>query len=175
MNPYYSLLLTAVLLLVWGILTLNALIRARALVDDARSKLNLLLKHRFDLIPSTAAAMKEYISDEALERLIQVRNAAVYTSPFDIPAQAQASAAMSQALQKIMDVAVPDVKESLAALKEVEEDLQVGYNVYNTAVQLYNAQCTFFPSKLIAGAFHFTPKAYFESIVSNKDTQVTAP
>lgn len=171
MNMYYSLLLIAFCLLVWGIVTLNALIRTRASVDDARSEIARLLKRRFDLIPSAATAMKAYLNEETLEGLLQVRNAAVYTSPLDIAAQAQASAAMSRALRQVIDLATPDFQESLAALKKLEGDLQTGCDAYNAAVRVYNAQCASFPSNLIAGVFHFTPKAYFESLVSKRDTK----
>ncbi|WP_169704833.1 LemA family protein [Runella slithyformis] len=166
---YYSLLLIAFCLSVWGIVTLNALIRARASVDESRSEIALLLKRRFDLIPGAATVLKTHINDEALEGLLQVRNAAVYTSPLDIAAQAQASAAMSDALRKVMDLAVPDsdaqeknnVKESLAALEKVEVNLQTGCKVYNNAVGKYNLLCESFPSNLIAHLFHFTKKNLF--------------
>ena len=52
MTPLYLTAGAALLLLLWGVLTYNALVRARNRVDQAWSGVDVQLKRRRDLVPN---------------------------------------------------------------------------------------------------------------------------
>ncbi|AXE21411.1 LemA family protein [Runella rosea] len=172
MNPFYIILSVAALLLIGGIAIYNGLVSGRALVDEAWSGISVQLKRRFDLIPNLVTTVKGYAKHESetLEKVIQLRNAAVYASPLDVSAQAQASAALSQGLRSVFALAenYPDLKANQnfadlqAAVEKIEDDLQNSRRYYNATVRDYNTKCDSFPSNLVAGLFHFSKKMFFE-------------
>ncbi|WP_428662155.1 LemA family protein [Runella sp.] len=173
MNLFYILFFIAALGLIWGISIYHDLIRSRALVDEAWSGISEQLKRRFGLIPKLIGVLKNYGKgdSEPLEKVNQLRNAAAYTSPFDIPAQAQASEALSQGLRTIFALAENDndlkaitaFTEIQTALQKVEHDLQHNRRSYNAIVREYNIKCESFPSNVIAYLLQFSKKAFFES------------
>ncbi len=180
MNPFYIILSVAVLLLIGGITIYNGLVSGRVLVDEAWSGISVQLKRRFDLIPNLVTTVKGYAKHESetLEKVIQLRNAAVYASPLDVSAQAQASAALSQGLRSVFALAenYPDLKANQnfadlqAAVEKIEDDLQNSRRYYNATVRDYNTKCDSFPSNLVAGLFHFTKKTFFE-LASPEESQ----
>lgn len=180
MNPFYIILSVAALLLIGGIAIYNGLVSGRALVDEAWSGISVQLKRRFDLIPNLVTTVKGYAKHESetLEKVIQLRNAAVYTSPLDVSAQAQASAALSQGLRSVFALAenYPDLKANQnfadlqAAVEKIEDDLQNSRRYYNATVRDYNTKCDSFPSNVVAKVFHFTKKTFFE-LTNPKESQ----
>lgn len=172
MNPFYILFLIAVFMLIWCFIAYNALIRSRALTDEAWRGIRGQLKRRFDLIPQLAEAVKDSTKEQtkAVENIIQLRNKAIYTSPFDVSAQARASAALSEGLQTVFTLSENDfnVKASPAFMQlrttwvQIEADLQSCCNDYNAAVRDYNAKCDAFPSNLSARLLQLTKKTDFE-------------
>ncbi len=172
MNPFYIVLLLIALALIWAIMAYNGLISGRILADEAWSGISVQLKRRFDLIPNLVATVKGYAKHEAdtLEKVIQARNTAVYASPLDVTAQAQASAALSQNLKGVFALAenYPELKASQpfielqTAMEEIEDHLQNSRRYYNATVRDYNTKCEQFPSSLIAGFFKFSVKTFFQ-------------
>lgn len=173
MNLFFILFFIAALGLIRCISIYHDLIRSRASVDEAWSSISEQLKRRFGLIPKLIDVLKSHGKgdSESLEKVNQLRNAAAYTSPFDIPAQAQASEALSQGLRTIFSLAENDTDlktvtsfaEIQAALQKVENDLQHNRRSYNAVVRAYNIKCESFPSSLIAYLLQFSKKAFFES------------
>ena len=68
-----------VLLIVWGIMTYNGLVRGLNKVEEAFSTMDVYLKKRYDLIPNLVETIKGYAKHESetLEKVIRARNLAV--------------------------------------------------------------------------------------------------
>lgn len=161
------------LLLVFGVIFMyNRLVKLRNLVDEAWSGISVQLKRRFDLIPNLVEAVKGYAGHEksTLENVINLRNAAMSAAPGDVTQQSQANAALSQGIKGIFALAenYPDLKanqnfiELQKALETVEDNLQNSRRYYNGSVRDLNTSCETFPSVLIANAFGFAKRDFFE-------------
>jgi LemA protein len=162
----------ALILLIWVVMMYNQLVKLRNLVDEAWSGISVQLKRRFDLIPNLVETVKGYAGHEksTLENVIHLRNAAMNAAPGDVAQLAQANAALSQGIKGVFALAenYPDLKanqnfiELQNALQTVEDNLQNSRRYYNACVRDLNTACESFPSVLIANAFGFAKRAFFE-------------
>ena len=102
-----------VLVVVFGIVAYNGLIRGRNQVENAWSQIDVQLKRRIDLIPNLVETVKGYATHEkeTLDRVIQARNSAI-SAPSTPNAQAQADTALTGALRQVfaLSEAYPDLK-----------------------------------------------------------------
>lgn len=160
------------LLLIGVVVMYNNLVKLRNLAEEAWSGISVQLKRRYDLIPNLVETVKGYASHEktALENVIKLRNAAMSAAPGDVSQQGQANAALSQGIKGIFALAenYPDLKanqnfiELQKALESVEDNLQNSRRYYNGCVRNLNTACETFPSVLIANAFGFQKRDFFE-------------
>ena len=121
---YFLIVLGIVVVLVlFGILAFNGLVRRRNQVENAWSQIDVQLKRRLDLIPNLVETVKAYASHEktTLDAVIQARNAAI-AAPQNPVAQAQADNALTGALRQVfaLSEAYPDLKanQNFLALQE---------------------------------------------------------
>ncbi len=159
------------LVVVLFVVQYNALVRLRNRIENAWAQIDVQLKRRWDLIPNLVETVKGYAGHEkeTLERVIQARNAALAAEG---PAAAARSENMlSGALRQLfaLSEAYPDLKANQNFL-ELQEELtategRIAYarQYYNDTVLRYNDKIQTFPGVLIAGAFGFTPREYFEA------------
>lgn len=159
-----------VVVLLWGILIFNRLVRARALVREAWSGIKVQLRRRADLVPNLVSTVQGYATHEKtlLNELTARRGEALQAAtPADA---AQASAALSGALGRIMVVAeaYPELKADAnfrqlqEELSEVETELQGARRYYNATVRDLNTSVGSFPTMLIAKPLGFHEEAFFE-------------
>lgn len=159
-----------VLLLVWGILLYNRLVRLRVEVDQGWANIDVQLRRRYDLIPNLVETVKGYAEHErgVFERVTQARTAAMGAKG---PAQAgEANSFLAQALGGLFAVAenYPDLKASAnflqlqTELANVEEVLAAARRYYNATVAQYNATQHTVPSNLVAAIGPFAPAEFFE-------------
>jgi LemA protein len=88
----------------------------------------------------------------------------------DVAARAQAEGALSGALGRLFALSenYPDLKASAnflglqQQLSDLENELQMARRYYNGAVRNLNVLVQSFPGNLIAGAFGFSPRDFFE-------------
>jgi LemA protein len=150
----------------------NGLVRARQMVQEAWSGIDVQLKRRADLIPNLVETVKGYASHEkeALERVTEMRARAQNVPTGDIQGRAVAEGMLSQALGRLLAVAeaYPDLKASQnfaelqRALETTERDIQMARRYYNGSVRELNTKVESFPSNLVAGQFGFAKADYFE-------------
>lgn len=150
----------------------NGLVRARQMVQEAWSGIDVQLKRRADLIPNLVETVKGYASHEkeALERVTEMRARAQNVPAGDIQGRAAAEGMLSQALGRLLAVAeaYPDLKASQnfaelqRALETTERDIQMARRYYNGSVRELNTKVESFPSNLVAGQFGFAKADYFE-------------
>ncbi len=148
----------------------NSLIQLKNKVDEGWADIETQLKRRYDLIPNMVETVKGYAKHESgtFEAVTQARNAAMNAkTPED---KIQAENALSGTLKTLFAVAenYPELKanqnfmELQATLKEVEEKLQLSRRYYNATVRDFNTKIEIFPNNIIAGAFHFARRNFFE-------------
>lgn len=167
-------LLLVVLVLVAGyvIYAYNALVRARQMVREAWSGIDVQLKRRADLIPNLIETVKGYAAHErgTLDEVTELRTRAQSIPRDDVAGRAQVEGALTQALGRLFAVAeaYPDLKANQnfaqlqTTLETTEGEIQMARRYYNGAARDMNIKVESFPSNLIAGPFGFEKAEYFE-------------
>lgn len=152
-----------VLLLIWLVLIYNGLVRLRALVREAFSGITVQLRRRADLIPNLVSTVEGYAAHEraVLDEVTAHRADAVNAK--GVGATAQADAAMSGLIGKVIAVAeaYPELKADAnfrqlqSELAEIEDELAGARRYYNATVRDLNTSVQSFPNLLVAGPFGF--------------------
>jgi LemA protein len=160
-----------VLLVLYAIFSYNRLVQLRNRIDAAWSQIDVQLRRRYDLIPNLVETVKGYAAHEreTLEAVTKARQQAVQAQ--GIEEQAQAENMLTQALRQLFAVAeaYPDLKanQNFLALQEeltgTEGRIAFARQFYNEQVLSYDNLTEQFPTNIIASAFSFTPKPYFET------------
>ena len=160
-------------LLVLGVLVMyNRFVRQRTLVDESWGGIDVELTRRHDLIPQLVETVRGYAAHEqaVLTVLVEAREAAA-AHHADSPAHRQGyEDSLGGALQQVLArvEAYPDLQASqgfLALQRELtntEDRIAASRRFYNGNVRAYNTRVGTFPSNLVAGAFRFRPREFFE-------------
>jgi LemA protein len=149
----------------------NGLVGLRNKIENAFAQIDVQLKRRHDLIPNLVETVKGYATHEkeTFERVIAARNAAVNaTGP---AAQAGAENVLTGALKSLIAVAeaYPELRASeqfadlQRQLAETEDRIAYSRGYYNDIVRTYNTKVETFPSSIVANAFKFSKRQYFEA------------
>jgi LemA protein len=159
-----------VLLLLWAVAIYNGLVRLRQLVREAFSGITVQLRRRADLIPNLVETVKGYASHEreTFDAITAQRAAA--TSAGNVAATAQADAAMTGLLGRLMAVAeaYPELKADANfrqlqdELSSIEGELQSARRYYNATARDLNTKVSSFPDMLFAGPMGFKEEPYYE-------------
>ena len=163
-------LVVVALIVLYGVLAYNGMVRSRNMVDEAWSGIDVQLKRRHDLIPNLVETVKGYAAHEkeVFENVSAARSAAI--SAQGPAAQAQAETALNGALGRLFAVAeaYPQLRaaESFTQLQQelanTEDQIAASRRIYNGNVQAYNTKIQVFPNSLLAGPFGFTRREFFE-------------
>ena len=148
----------------------NRLVALRALVREAFSGITVQLRRRADLIPNLVEAVKGYAAHEreTFEQISANRGAA--TGAGSVPATAQADAAMTGMLGRLMAVAeaYPALKADANfrqlqdQLSSIESELQSARRYYNATARDLNTAAVSFPGVLMAGPMGFKEEPYYD-------------
>lgn len=148
----------------------NRLVYLRNRTSKAWSQIDVQLKRRHDLILNYVEAVKGYAKHESstLEGVARARSAAVNAT--SVGERAEAEAALNATMRSLYAVveANPDLKANQnflslqSNLKETEDKLAAARNEYNEDVLTYNTCVQSFPTNLIAFAFRFKARDFFE-------------
>lgn len=171
MDPLIILLIVAVVLGGWLIVTYNGLVRDRNKVDNAWGQVEVQLQRRYDLIPNLVETVKGYATHEreTFERVIQARSGAQRAEgPAD---QAQAENFLTQALRQLFAVAedYPELRasENFASLQEdleeTENRIAISRQIYNDTVLGYNNKVQQIPTNIVASLTGFDAREFFDA------------
>jgi LemA protein len=159
-----------VLLLLYAVGIYNRLVRLRALVKEAFSGITVQLRRRADLIPNLVETVQGYATHEreVFEQVTARRAEA--TSAGSVQATAQADAAMTGLLGRLMAVAenYPELKANQNFLQlqdqlsNIETELQSARRYYNATVRDLNSAIQSFPPVLIARPAGFSEEPFYE-------------
>ena len=180
------LLIVAVVIAVLLIGIYNRLVALRQNCNQAFADIDVQLKQRHDLIPNLVETVKGYAAHEkgTLEAVIQARNAAVSAERTGDPkAMGQAEGVLGAALGRLIALseAYPDLKANTnfqqlqAELSDIENKLAAARRFFNNAVAEYNTGREQFPAVLIAGAFGFGPREFFDVGEDSRASMDAAP
>jgi len=158
------------LIIAAGIALYNGLIRSRNRVTTAWSDIDVQLQRRHDLIPRLVAAVKQYAQYEkaTLEAITELRAEAMQTA--DVREKGRLEEKLKSGLDRIIALAesYPDLKanENFLSLQnelvETENYLQFARRYYNGSVRDYNTRTETVPNNIIANAFNFKRKDFFQ-------------
>jgi LemA protein len=159
------------LILLYGILTYNRLVRNRNRVENSWSGIDVQLRRRYDLIPNLIETVKGYASHERelFERVTQARTQAIEAG--NVADQAQAETEITRSLGRLLAVAeaYPQLRanENFLALQEeltaTESKIAFARQFYNDQVMRFNTMIDQFPSLIVARMARFTPREFFEA------------
>jgi LemA protein len=166
MWPFLILIALAVII---GVIY-NGLVQLKVRAESAWSDIDVQLKRRHDLIPNLVETVKGYASHErgTLEAVIDARSRAMTAQG---PAsQAQAENVLTGALKSLFALAesYPQLRaaENFGQLQQqlsgIEDAVQNARRYYNAVVRDLNTKIQQFPSNVIARAFGFREREFFE-------------
>jgi LemA protein len=168
-----TLIITAfilIILTIWTIAIYNKLVTNRNMADEGWSSIDVQLKRRADLIPNLIQTVKAYMKHEEglLSRISELRSKSIAAR--QVSDQSRAETELSRSLGQLFAIAenYPDLKANQNFLQlqnqlsELEDHIQMARRYYNGSVRNYNIQVESFPDMIIASAFKFRKKDYFE-------------
>ncbi|MBN2480727.1 MAG: LemA family protein, partial [Bacteroidales bacterium] len=149
----------AVVLLITVIIIYNTLIRKKNDVENAFASIDVMLKKRYDLIPTIVEAVKGYVKHERnlLAEITALRVKALsgnITNDDRVIIENKIRKGLSDLFVAVENY--PDLKASRnflhlqGSLNEVEEQLAASRRAFNAAVTTYNNSVEVFPSSIIA-------------------------
>ncbi len=162
----YALLGVLLIALVWGVWTYNRLVRHAALVREGWSGIDVQLVRRHELVPNLVAVVQAYATHER-QVLAEVTHQRTAAPTAELQAQEnQLTSQLRSVLALVESYPALRADENFRTLQQqlvdVEEHLQMARRYYNGTVRDNNVAVESFPSNLVAGAFGFGTKPFFE-------------
>ena len=178
-NIILIVIVAIVLFIIW---LYNKLVRFRNRVKEGWADIETQLKRRYDLIPNLVNTVKGYAKHEkgVFERVTEMRANTVNSK--GAPQRAESENMLTGALKSLFAVSenYPDLKanqnfiELQKELTDTENKIQAARRFYNNVVLDYNNSVETIPSNIIASAFNFSKKDFFELEETEKE-QVSKP
>ena len=169
MNIGFILIVVAVVLLGWGVLAYNRLVRLRVRAEESWRDIDTQLKRRYDLIPNLVETVKGYASHEkeVFERVTLARAKAIDAS--SPKQQAVAEDGLKGALKSLFAVVenYPQLKANenflglQQSLEQTEDAVQRSRVYYNAVVRDLNTSIQVFPRNVIANLFKFKEREFY--------------
>ena len=153
------------------LLIYNRLVHLRNVTRESWRDIDAELQRRYDLVPNLVNTVKGYAAHEreTFEAVTAQRAEAMATNR-EPDEQAPREQALGQGVAQLLAVAerYPDLKASdqfLALqrqLADTEDRIQVARRIYNANVRAYDTLVQTFPAVLVARAFGFNARPYFQ-------------
>lgn len=166
----FAAILLSVTVILWYVLTFNALVRARNAVDQAWAHIEVELTRRFDLIHNLVEVAKGYARHEA-ETLRSVAGIRGRSRPFaDAGAANGVEPELARTIGRIMILAedYPELRADRTflglqrELAETENRIAERRHAYNRTVNRYLILLQTVPSRLVAEAQGMAARSYFD-------------
>jgi LemA protein len=168
--PFWIALGIVLLVLVYGVLVFNALVRLRNRADNGWSQIDVQLRRRYDLIPNLVETVQAYAAHEreVFEHVTAARSRAMGART--VGDQVDAENSITAGLGRLMAVAesYPELKanQNFLALQEeltgTESKIAYARQFFNDQVMGLNTKIQSFPSSIVAGLFHIEPRPFFD-------------
>ena len=172
MSPQFIIIGICILvILAFFIAIFNKLVKARFLVKEAWSGIDVQLKRRHSLIPNIVEAVKGYSKHEkdVLEEIALIRSNAEKAET--VGDRGKSENAITRTIRNLfaLQESYPDLKanQNFIRLQDelagTENRISVERRRYNESVQAYNIKLRSFPENMLAGMFGFQKRAFFEA------------
>ena len=159
----------AIALFVW--LTYNRMVAKRLATENSWSQIDVALRRRHDLIPALVESVRGYAGHEraTFEEVAEARSTAIAAEG---PAsRAAAEGRLGRGTERLLGVAeaYPDLEASANFaklqddLREAEDQIAITRRVYNDTVETYNTLIQIFPAVIVARAFGFDRREFFDA------------
>jgi LemA protein len=162
----------------WIGFTYNRLVALRLACESSWSQIDVALKLRHDLVPALAESVAGYAGHEqsTLLRVSKARSDAVASEGEGPGPQSPAERNLVGSLGRMFALAeqYPALRasENFASLQDelagIEEKIAITRRVYNDTVETYNTATSVFPPAIVARAFNFRPRPFFEAPASSR-------
>jgi LemA protein len=181
---FFGLVLALLVAGTYLLVTYNGLVRLGVRVDEAWSGITVQLQRRADLIPNLVSTVQGYAAHErgVFEAVTAARAATVNPETLSSPKEtAAADNQLAGALKSLFAVAeaYPQLQASQnflqlqSELSDTEDKVMAARRFYNTGVRDLNVQIKVFPNNVVAGAFGFQAREFFE--VEDRPSLESAP
>lgn len=183
-----ALVITAFLVIGWGVSVYNGVVSADEGVKSSWSQVENQYQRRYDLIPNLVETVRGYAKQER-EVLENVTNArarvgqvtvtpGVINNPASFERFQAAQDELGTALSRLLAVVenYPTLKSNenflvlQSQLEGTENRIAVERRRYNESVQKFNSMIRRFPGTIVAGIAGFQEAAYFKSIAGAEET-----
>ena len=165
-----------ILILIGLIVLYNSLVKARLMVSEGYSGIDVQLKRRHNLIPNLVKTVEGYADFErgVLQDVTRLRSQLAEDAPLGETAKRENE--LSSSLRHLFAVAenYPDLKASQSfldlqkQLAEIEDTIQKARRYYNATVRDYNIRVQSFPSLIVAKLFAFQAAEFFQLATSTE-------
>jgi LemA protein len=159
------------LVLLYFILTFNALVRHRNRVENSWAGIDVQLRRRYDLIPNLVKTVQGYAAHERelFREVTEARTRGIAAATVD--EQARAETDLTRTLGRLLAVAeaYPELRasENFLELQEeltaTESKIAFARQFYNDQVMKLNTRIQQFPSSIVARMTGFTLREFFEA------------
>ncbi|MDD2391805.1 MAG: LemA family protein [Bacilli bacterium] len=160
-----------VLLLIYGFVVYNSLVKLSNKVKEAFATMDVYLKKRWDLIPNIVETVKGYAKHEkgTLESVINLRSGQY--DNMSTNDKIDTNEKVTTGISKLMMLAesYPELKANQnfldlsSQLTKVEDDIANSRKYYNAVVRMMNNKVQMFPSNVFARLFGFKENKFFEA------------
>lgn len=173
MDPTWIVIGILAVVLIYGIVIYNGLVRLKHEVSQAWSNIEVLLRQRHDELPKLVEVCRQHMlfEKETLERVMQARSAARSAQASgDVKGVGAAESMLRAGLGNIVATveAYPELKADqsignlLARISGLENAIADRREYYNEAVNNLNVRIEQFPDVIIARLFGFGPRELLE-------------
>jgi LemA protein len=169
----------------------NKLVKAEQKVEEAKAQVEVLCQRRLDLIPNIVETVKAYAKHEketftavisARSRMQDVLKGLTETRSIDKEQMEKLNTTELQLNGSLMTILAlsekyPTLKANMNfitlqdQLEGTENRISVERHRYNTLVRFYNTKTATFPSNIVASAFGFEKKEFFEAAEEAKKAE----
>ncbi len=178
--PWIVVLGILAIIALWVANVYNSFVAAEEEVESAWSQVENQYQRRADLVPNLVATVKGYAAHESetLQGVVDARARATQitidpatATPEQLAAFQAAQGELWTAIGKLLAIAenYPDLKANenfrdlQTQLEGTENRITIARQLFNESARNYNTRIRRFPNNIIAGAFGFEKKPYFEA------------
>ncbi|EQC51105.1 LemA family protein [Bacteriovorax sp. DB6_IX] len=172
MTTLIAIIFAIIILIIFTIIAIyNGLVRKKSMVEEAWSGIDVQLKRRYNLIPALIETVKSFTEHESevFENVSKYRQQCL-SAGNDIPERAESEKALASGLKSVFALAeaYPELKSNenyiqfQKELSDIEEQVQMARRYYNGSTRELNIAIDSFPSNLVANAFNFSKREFFE-------------
>ena len=162
-----------ILLLIFYMVSFNALTSSKQNVTEAWADIDVQLKRRHDLIPNLIDTVKGYAAHEEklFEETAAIRTQAMNNTSNDLNEKSELEKQIQTHVAQILAVSesYPDLKANenfqklQDSLTETEDQIASARRIYNSNVADYNTKVSIFPTNIIASLHHFKQATFFQN------------